>query len=116
MKSSIMSTIQHIRLAIEYSQDVQRSGLSRAAKTFAQYEQRLQWILRDFATNPLFPEDVRKGLQSEYKSDIFALEGLKEKLPLIPAQHRADIEELVDAILQGKSIKVEIKNQQHELQ
>lgn len=101
-----MSTIQHIRLAIEFAQDVQRNPNSRAAKSFAIYENRLQWILKDFKTNPLFPEEVRNGIEQEYKSDIFSLEGLKEKIPLIPAQHREDVEVLIDAILQGKQIKV----------
>lgn len=110
MKSSIISTIQHIRLAIEFAQDVQRNPNSRASKAFAIYENRLQWILKDFKTNPLFPEEVRKGIEQEYKSDIFSLEGLKEKIPLIPAQHRGDIEDLIDAILQGKQIKVIIND------
>lgn len=112
MKSSIMSTIQHIRLAIEYAQDVQRSGLSRAAKTFTQYEHRLQWILRDFKTNPLFPDEVRQGIDKELKSDMFALEGLREKIPLIPADYRCDLEEAIDAILEGRTVKIMIHEHQ----
>lgn len=109
MKSSIISTIQHIRIAIEFAQDVQRNPNSRAAKSFNIYENRLQWILKDFKTNPLFPAEVREGISQEYQSDIFALEGLKEKIPLIPAQHRGDLEDVVEAILQGKKIKIEIQ-------
>ncbi len=109
MKSSIISTIQHIRIAIEFAQDVQRNPNSRAAKSFNIYENRLQWILKDFKTNPLFPSEVREGISQEYQSDIFALEGLKEKIPLIPAQHRSDLEDVVEAILQGKTIKIEIQ-------
>lgn len=106
MKSSIISTIQHVRLAIEFAQDVQRNPNSRAAKAFAIYENRLQWILKDLKTNPLFTDEVRQGLSHEYKSDIFALEGLKEKIPLIPAQHREGLESLIDAILEGSKIKI----------
>ena len=106
MKSSIMSTIQYIKLASEFAQDVQRSGHSKASKTFKNYEKHLQWILMDFKTNPLFPDEVRQGLDKELKSDMFALEGLREKIPLIPAEYRADLEEAVEAILEGRTVKI----------
>lgn len=106
MKSSIMSTIQHIKLAIEFAQDVQRAGYTKAGKTFKNYEKHLQWILKDFKTNPLFPDEVRQGIDKELKSDMFALEGLREKIPLIPADYRCDLEEAIDAILEGRQVKI----------
>lgn len=108
MKSSIMSTIQHIKLAIEFAQDIQRSSKGNAAKTFKNYEKHLQWILKDFKTNPLFPDEVRYGIDKELKSDMFALEGLREKIPLIPADYRCDLEEAIDAILEGRTVKIMI--------
>ena len=111
MKSSIMSAIQYIKLAQEFCQDVQRSGHTKASKTFKNYEKHLNWIIRDFKTNPLFPDEVRQGLDKELSSDLFALEGLREKIPLIPAEYRVDLEEAVEAILEGRVVKIMI----HEL-
>jgi hypothetical protein len=107
-----MSTIQHIKLAIEFAQDVQRAGYTKAGKTFKNYEKHLQWILKDFKTNPLFPDEVRQGIDKELNSDMFALEGLREKIPLIPADYRCDLEEAIDAILEGRQVKIMIYEHQ----
>lgn len=37
---------------------------------------------------------------------MFALEGLREKIPLIPADYRCDLEEAIDAILEGRVVKI----------
>ena len=43
---------------------------------------------------------------------MFALEGLREKIPLIPADYRCDLEEAIDAILKGKQVKIMIYEHQ----
>jgi len=43
---------------------------------------------------------------------MFALEGLREKIPLIPADYRCDIEDAIDAILEGRTVKIMIHEHQ----
>lgn len=106
MKSSIISTIQHLKIAIEYCQDIQRNKGSRAAEQFKAYENRIRWIIRDFATNPLFTDQIRDGLRKELQTDPFVLEAIRQKLSLIPSDYRLDFEESIDAILEGKKVKI----------
>lgn len=106
MKSSIVSAIQHIRIADEYMEDVIRSGNTVGAKIFKDYSKRLKWIVRDFTTYPFFNEYVREGLRHEIKTDPLATEGIKEKIALLPAQYRDDFEQALEWILEGKIVKI----------
>jgi len=112
MKSSIISAIQHIRIADEFMEDVIRSGNTIGAKIFKGYSAKLKYIVRDFTTYPFFNEYVREGIRQEIKTDPLVTEGIKEKIALLPAQYREDFEQALEWILDGKTVKITMDDTQ----
>jgi hypothetical protein len=111
MRSSIVQSIQHIKISEEFMQDFIRSAPNtRGAVIFKDYSRRLQWILRDIITYPYFDDDVRQGIKVEIQSDAFAVPAIVGKIALLNPEQREMMEDLVDDILKGKTIHVDIKD------
>ena len=106
MKGSIMSAIQHLRIADEYMEDVVRQERTVGSKVFRDYSRRVKWILNDFATFPQFTDIVREGIRKEFAADPMVTEAIREKIALLPAQYREDFEQALEWILEGKAVKI----------
>lgn len=110
MVSNIVQAIQHVKMANEFMQDFIRSTPdTRGAYIFKDYSRRLQWILTDILTYPHFDKEVRQGISVEIKSDPFATPAIVEKVSLLNSEQREMIEDLIEDILKGKTIHVDIK-------
>ena len=109
MASSVVSCIHHLKLADEYAQDFVRSAPgTRGAIIFKDYSKRINWIFRDVITYPHFGEDVREGMRQELASDAFSYDSLTEKIALLNPQQRETLDALLDDILKGGTIEVNI--------
>lgn len=101
----IICGIHYLKLAEEYFQDWCRQyPKSPGANLFAQYNKRINWILNDIVTNPVFPHDVREGLRKDLKSDLLLITDVSDKLSKIPAASREAIEQIIDLVLAGEEI------------
>ena len=114
MKGSVMSAIHHLRAAIEYMDDFGResnkkSGGSRGAAKFGEYSKKMQWILLDMRTYPHFCDEVREGFRKEMQSDAFAYVSIAEKCSLLEPQQREMLDDVLDRILSGETIEVNLK-------
>jgi hypothetical protein len=111
MRSSIVQAIQHLKQSEEFMQDfIRQAPSTRGAFIFNDYSRRLQWILRDIITYPYFDDAVRKGIKVEIESDAFAVEAIVGKISLLNPEQRAMLEDLVEDILKGKTIHIDIKD------
>ena len=109
MGSSVVSFIHHLKLADEYAKDFVRSAPeTRGAVIFGNYSKRLAWIFRDVVTYPHFGEEVREGMRKEIASDAFSYDSLTEKMALMNPEQREMLEALLDDILTGKTVEVNI--------
>lgn len=109
MGSSVVSCIHHLKLADEYAKDFVRSAPgTRGSVIFADYSKRINWIFRDVITFPHFGDDVREGMRKEIASDAFSYDSLTEKLALLNPEQREVMEGLLDDILRGGTIEVNI--------
>lgn len=109
MGSSVVSFIHHLKLADEYAKDFVRSAPgTRGAVIFDNYSKRIAWIFRDVVTYPHFGEEVREGMRKEIASDAFSYDSLTEKMALMNPEQREMLEGLLDDILTGKTIEVNI--------
>lgn len=109
MGSSVVSFIHHLKLADEYAKDFVRSAPgTRGAVIFDNYSKRIAWIFRDVVTYPHFGEEVRDGMRKEIASDAFSYDSLTEKLALLNPEQRENLDSLLDDILRGKSLEINI--------
>ena len=109
MGSSVVSCIHHLKLADEYAKDFVRSAPgTRGSVIFGNYSKRIHWIFRDVITYPHFGEEVRDGMRKEIASDAFSYDSLTEKMALLDPEQREMLEGLLDDILRGKTVEVNI--------
>ena len=109
MGSSVVSCIHHLKLADEYAKDFVRSAPgTRGATIFTDYSKRINWIFRDVITFPHFEDEVRDGMKKEIASDAFSYDSLTEKLALLNPEQRENLDSLLDDILRGKSLEINI--------
>lgn len=111
MRSSVVQAIQHVKIADEFMNDFIRTApTTRGAVIFGQYSRKLRWILNDIITYPHFDDDVRKGIKVEIESDAFSVGAIKDLIPLLNPEQREMIEALIEDILKGKTIEVQIRD------
>jgi hypothetical protein len=110
MRSSIVQSIQHLKISEEFMQDfIRQAPSTRGAFIFNDYSRKIKWILRDIITFPYFTDEVRLGIKTEIESDAFAVEAIHDKIPLLNPEQRAMLEGLVGDMLEGKTIEIKIK-------
>lgn len=108
MQSNIISAIHHLKMAKEHFQDLQREmPNSFGEKIGKKYEQKVDWIYTDFISCHLFPKEVREGCRKEWKSDVFAIPAIAEKIALLQPEFRELIESVIDAKLNGEEILIQ---------
>lgn len=115
MKNSLILAIHNLRTSDEFMQDFIRSNPgSRGANIFKGYSNKIKWILQDIITYHHFSDEVREGLRKEMSSDAFSLDALLEKIPLLNPDQREAIEGVIDNLLSGKSIEINLLNDEDE--
>jgi len=111
MRSSVIQSIQHVKLADEFMNDFIRAAPNtRGAVIFKDYSRRLQWILKDILTYPYFDPMVRQGIKCEIESDAFSVDAIVGKIALLNPEQREMLEDLLEDVLKGKTIEVSIKD------
>lgn len=109
MRSSIVQSIQNLKLSLEFMNDFIRSSPNtKGATLFKTYTSKIEWIFKDILTYPHFTDEVRKGIRAEIESDAFSISAINEKIALLNAEQRQVVEELIESILNGE--KLEIQN------
>jgi hypothetical protein len=82
---------------------------TKPVSLFNNYSMKINWILRDLYTNPFLPQIVRDGIKRETESDVFAVPAIQEKISLLNPDQREAVEEMIEIILKGETITVELK-------
>lgn len=110
-RSNIVSAIQHIKMADEHLQSFIRDNPgTNGANLFRTYSAKVNWILKDLYCHPALPFEVRQGIKNEVESDVFAVPAINEKIALLKPAQREAVEEMIDCILKGESLTVELQN------
>jgi hypothetical protein len=108
--ANIVSSIQHLKMADEHLQSFIRDNPgTKPVYLFKNYSAKINWILRDLYTNPFLPQVVRDGIKRESESDVFAVPAIQEKISLLTPDQREAVEDMIDIILKGETITVELK-------
>ena len=106
-KSNVILAIQSLRMADEFMQDfIREFPASKGAFIFKGYTKRINWILRDIVTYPMFGDEVREGVRKELKGDVLAIPAIYEKIPLLNPEQRDALESVIDSVLAGEIIEI----------
>jgi hypothetical protein len=107
--SNIVSAIHNIKMADEHLQSFARDNPgSRVCTIFKTYTAKLDWILKDLYTTTFLPENVRMALKREVQSDAFSVPAIAEKIALLNPEQRDAVELMIETILKGESLTVEL--------
>lgn len=79
------------------------------AKLFKGYVARLNWIFNDLKSEPQLPQIVRDGINQELNSDLFSVPAICEKVALLAPPQREMVEAIIDELLKGEAIDVQLK-------
>lgn len=112
MVSNFITSIHHLRICVEYMDDIVRQHPgSRASALFESYSKKLKWILRDIYTHPHFTDPIRDGIKREIDSDPLTYRAIMERISLLAPAQRDMLEFVIDDMLNGKQIKIEVNEQ-----
>ena len=114
-ESDIISGLQAMKRAYDHWDSFvrERPG-SVAERMFGNYCKRLNWIAFDFITCPHFPDEVRAGIRKEWTADPFTTLAITEKAALLPPDQREVIETIIDRLITGEKLRIELKPQTDE--
>lgn len=110
-QSSFISAIQKLREAKEYLQDYARSRNSVVAVAASKkYIPKIEWLIRDIITTPGLNPQVAAGIKHEWERiDGFDIDAIQKKIALLRPEIRPVFEELIDRILAGEELKIEMQ-------
>lgn len=114
-ESDIVSGLQAMKRAHDHWDSFvrERPG-TLAERMFGGYCKRLAWIANDLLTCPHFPPLVRDGIRKEWAADPFATMAIAEKAALLPPDQRDAIESIIDRLITGERLTIELKTRTDE--
>ena len=81
---------------------------SRLAKNCRVWLGKINWLEADIITSPAFDDQTRLALKYELNADVFAMDAIVEKLAHLNPDQRLQIEQVVDLVAGGNTLKIEI--------
>lgn len=105
--TDLVSAIHHIKQAFEHLDSFRREHPGSAgARLFKTYQQKLEWIVKDFLTIPYLPSQVVDGIRKEWESDVFTKDAILDKVNMLNPEQREAVEVLIDQIILGQELKI----------
>jgi hypothetical protein len=110
MSASIVTAFNKLKESKDYFLDAQRTyGGGKGSLLVAKYLTKIDWIYNDFITTPGLDKIVIDGIKEQWKSDVFVIDELQNKINLLQPDKRALIEVQIDALNAGETIEFEQK-------
>lgn len=69
---------------------------------------KISWLEGDIITSPAFDDQTRMALKHEMNADVFTMDAIMEKVAHLNPEQRLQIEQVVELVAQGNSLKIEI--------
>lgn len=103
--TDLVSAIHHLKQAFEHLDSFRREHPGSAgARLFKTYQQKVEWIVKDFLTIPYLPREVSDGIRKEWESDVFTKDAILEKVNMLTPEQRTLIETVIDQIILGEEL------------
>ena len=99
--TSLVAFLHNVKKAKEFAEDFNRAIKKPILKN---YINRLDYILNDFKSSILFPDDVRNAVRDEIESDVLVVDAIVDRIRLLNPPQREVIELIMDKIIAGEEI------------
>jgi hypothetical protein len=97
--------MHHLAIAKHFFDDYSRENSgSYAGKQIAMYSRKCDWIAKDLALHPWLTTEIQEKIKREFRSDVFELLDIQQKIHLLTPDQRTLIATLVDGLLAGEEI------------
>jgi len=102
---SLAKGLHHLNIAKQYFEDVKLGCTGDVKNMFNGYINKCDWILNN-VFDKLSPD--RRKIYKEELSDSLSIDAINDQLMMLDNAQRAEIEEMLDAILKGKKVTIKI--------
>lgn len=114
-ESDIVSGLQAMKRAYDHwNSFVRERPGSLAERVFGGYCKKLNWIANDMITGLHFPDIIRDGIRKEWNADAFTTMAISEKAALLPPDQREVIETIIERLITGEKLRIELKSETDE--
>lgn len=115
-ESDIVSGLQALKRAHDHWESfVREKPGSLAERMFGMYIRKINWIVQDFLSCPHFPDVVRNGIRKEWNTDPFMTPAIADKAALLSPDQRDAVENVIDLLLSGEKLEIEVKTLQNDI-
>jgi|688.fasta_scaffold357837_2 hypothetical protein len=100
---SLAKGLHHINIAKQYFEDAKMGYKGELKNMFTFYIAKCDWIL-----NNIFDKlgETTRAVYREELSDSLAIDQINDQLMKLDNEQRAQLEDILDSIVKGKSVKV----------
>lgn len=115
--NSFRLSFMHLSMALQYFQDFGRQFPgSIGAKPAKVYEQKLNWILKDFKSNINFPSDTLSNFLLDMDEDPLALGEIGRLANKLSPKQKVALEEILVSLLKGETLTVVLNDPEKTLE
>jgi len=104
---SLAKGLHHINIAKQYFEDVRIGCTGDLKNTFNGYINKCDWILNNVFDK--LGDDTRK-IYKEEMTDSLGLDHINDQLMRLDNTERSKVEEMIDSIVKGKKVTVNIED------
>lgn len=110
---ALVGILQHLTIAESYIDSFYNECDHRASgkKLMALYKSKTTWVIKDLITTPALTQQVRDEIKAEINSDVLVIPALVEKISLLTPESREAVEGLIDSLLKGEKLTIELDGQ-----
>ena len=99
----------YLKNAELFFEDVVRENPNKVAGAVSKrFVQKIQWMFRDFKTDPRLPVYALDDFAAEFEGDVFFFESLSRKCLNLTEAQREVLESVVDDLIAGVKVTVQI--------
>lgn len=109
--NSFRKAFYHLKMAETYFEDEARERPSKlSGDVCKKYLTKVKWIFNDFTTDIRLPKTAQEEFKTELNGDIMFFDSISSKSLSLSEKQRAIVETIIDCVLKGEKVIVDIDN------
>lgn len=109
--NSFRKGLYHLKIAEMYLEDEFRERPNKVSGDVCRkYLTKVRWIFNDFNTDIRLPKDAQEDFKKEINGDLLFFESISQKALDLSETQRSVVENIIDCVLRGEKVIVDIDN------